>query len=328
MTAPELTVLITAWNRRGYLREALESVQIERPSSTEVLVLANFPDPELEGLLRSREDRWLLSREVRWGAMVAEGLEAAEGNVVACLDDDDLCLPGRLSTIVDEFQAEPDLGFYHNGQAPFVDGSLPSRPPGDPRARWTSRGASRSEQDLRTAWYMGAGYNASSLAVRRRWALTELAGLRRIYRGVPAYLFYRAWVDGQGVCMDPHIRTAVRLHGSNISPNLRLGPRARFARLARIAPELASDGREILRGLPPGTWGVPLEQMVALDDVLGPVGEGRAARRAGASAVLSLLRRRNIWLPRWNLIVVAAARAVSPVAASRLVTRWAGQPAG
>src|SRR5438093_851738 len=211
MPFPEtISVIVTAWRRRQFLEEALSSVRVGVGSPVELVVVSDFHDGDLEREVQGRHGKWVVSQEERWGAMIADGIRAARGSIIALLDDD--------------------------------------------------------------------------------------------------YLFYRAWCSSAAIVVDARPLTAVRLHSENTTPTRFQGRRARFARLALIAPDLSADAETILAVVGPGVWDIPLRQMSSMGVILSASRDSAEGSRRVAGAALELLRRRRIWLPRWILVTLALVR--------------------
>jgi len=304
-----ISVVVTAWRRRQFLREALASVQLTGGSPVEIVVAASFHDEGLEREVRERQGKWVLSREEGWGGKAADGFRATGGSIIAFLDDDDLFHPDRLDEVRREFAEDPNLGFFHNAQVMFRDGEPPPFLASLPRAnRFRIPPARRATLDCQTIWNQGAGYNASSTVVRRRLLEQYLGELGGIKMSGPPYLFYRAWCSSEALVIDRRPLTAVRLHSENATPTRIQGRRARFARLASIAPDLSADARKILSFLPPDVWAIPVHQMLSMAEIISAAKDTGESSRRLARATFELLRRRRTWLPRWTLVSLALVR--------------------
>lgn len=102
--APRVSVLLPTRNRARLLRQALRSVQRQTLRDLEILVLDDGSEDETPAFLAAaaRADaRIRVSRSDRPGGLPAalnRLLELATGEWVACMHDDDLCLPARLAT--------------------------------------------------------------------------------------------------------------------------------------------------------------------------------------------------------------------------------------
>lgn len=307
-----VSVVITAWNRKRFLGDALASVHFEPSVSGEIVVVANFHDDDLEREVQSRGGVWVLSHQSLQGAMTADGIRAASGSILAFLDDDDIFHPFRMSQIMTAFAKDAALGFYHNGHMTFREGERPTFPAslGSPPLLRIPPDQ-RKDSDCERIWLLEAGYNGSSTVVRRDIVAPFLSELSQIRKGVPPYLFYRAWVSPVSIVMDPRQLTAVRIHSENTTPNSFLNHRARFGRLVSISTDLSADARTIQAFVPQNVWSVPLRQMSSMGQILAAVHNSSALRRDLAESALELLRRRRTWLPRWTLLSLAAARILS-----------------
>ncbi len=301
-----ISVIISAWRRRRFLEEALGSVRTAARSPVELVVVSDFHNEDLEREVQGRQGKWVASREERWGAMIADGIRAARGSIIALLDDDDLFHPQRLVEVRRAFDENPDLGFFHNGHVSFRDGEPPVFPEPLPLQDWFRiPPGRRTRLDCERIWTEGAGYNGSSCVFRRSLLEPSLDEIRDIRKGVPPYLFYRAWNSSAAIIVDSRPLTAVRLHSENTTPTRFQGRRARFARLVSIAPDLSADAEKILALLGPGVWDIPLRQMAAMGEILSASRDSAEPSRRLAGAALELLRRRKIWLPRWILVTLA-----------------------
>jgi len=310
MPFPEtISVIVTAWRRRQFLEEALSSVRVGVGSPVELVVVSDFHDGDLEREVQGRHGKWVVSQEERWGAMIADGIRAARGSIIALLDDDDLFHPLRLAEVRRAFDENPDLGFFHNAHVAFRDGESPVFPETlSPRDWLRIPPGRRTRSDCARIWTEGAGYNGSSTVVRRSLLEPSLDEIRDIRKGVPPYLFYRAWCSSAAIVVDSRPLTAVRLHSENTTPTRFQGRRARFARLALIAPDLSADAETILAVVGPGVWDMPLRQMSSMGVILSASRDSAEGSRRVAGAALELLRRRRIWLPRWILVTLALVR--------------------
>jgi len=110
---PLVTVLVPTFNRRGPLREALDSLVAQTYAHFEAFVINDggepvrdiveaFADPRLT-LIDRRENRGK-------AASLNEALDRARGTYVAYLDDDDLFYPRHLQCLVEALEADGVCG--------------------------------------------------------------------------------------------------------------------------------------------------------------------------------------------------------------------------
>jgi glycosyltransferase involved in cell wall biosynthesis len=239
------SVIVAAHDRRRFLPEAIQSVlaqDVDR-SMFELLVVKNFPDPEIDRLLDQRGARRILCSERPSSRKVAMGLRACRGDVVLLLDDDDLFEPDKLRIVLDEFRANPKLGFYHN-QVSFIgaDGAplaasrargFDLRPPG--RARRVLLNNEAKSRGLSELAYCYPEFNSSSLAIRRDLAVDSFPFLTRIEGGVDTFFFFVALASPYALLFDDARLTRYRIHDGNTSLAGGADPESRRTRMLAAA---------------------------------------------------------------------------------------------
>jgi glycosyltransferase involved in cell wall biosynthesis len=120
---PYISVIITAHNRKEFLKEAIQSAlnQTLERSNYEILVIKNFKDEEIDRIIEQNGIKNIFTRdESTIGEDLALGIEKSEGDVLCFLDDDDLFLPEKLQTVFNKFKKYDELSYFHNG-AYFID---------------------------------------------------------------------------------------------------------------------------------------------------------------------------------------------------------------
>ena len=116
MGKPIISVVITAYNRRQYLKYAIKSVlnqTIDR-SKYEIIVIKNFKDPVVDNLVERNHGKVIDMDIMSIGAKFAKGIEESEGEIVAFLEDDDLWYSRKLAQTLKEFTKDDNLIYYHH----------------------------------------------------------------------------------------------------------------------------------------------------------------------------------------------------------------------
>jgi glycosyltransferase involved in cell wall biosynthesis len=125
---PRVTVIIPTYNRAGLLIEAIESALRQTYRDFEIIVCDDGSTDDTAVRVRALADpvRYLgLTHTGCPGAPRNRGLDAARGELVAFLDDDDLWEPGKLARQVEVLEREPGLNvIYTDRRLLFPDGSL------------------------------------------------------------------------------------------------------------------------------------------------------------------------------------------------------------
>jgi len=218
---PYFSVLVTAYRRRQYLREAVQSVldQTVPRSDVEILVVKDFADPELDAWLAAQGPsvRTVTEDIPGIGQMLVRALDLARGEVFCFLDDDDRFRPGKLAGLRALFDRDAALGLVRNsygaidaeGRAVPTWESFRPQPPFS--ALW-----GRGSGPLLLPWlYRYGGYiNESTISLRtaigRRWR----PWLDRVTASCDVSLFVVALVSDVDVRVESERWNDYRVHAS------------------------------------------------------------------------------------------------------------------
>jgi len=324
---PSASVIVTAHDRRPYLRAAVESVlaqDVDR-STYELIVVKNFVDDGIDSFLDRAGVIRLLCTEQEACRKVAEGVRVARGGVLFFLDDDDLFESGKLRRVLREFQRDSDLVFCHN-QVSFIgpDGAhldvKEARPFGLRtlgRARRVYLANGGDELGMERLAHSRPSFNTSSVAVRRDLVLAGFPYLLRLEGSRDLFFLYLALVSGHALLFDEARLTRYRVHGNNISLTAGTTPETRRAHLLRWATRGQREIRVIREMvLESGNTAVRCQlEGVGVINELSIVFLSRDSRRKDATrALLQGLRRRRTYAIRENLpsMVGAAVFTLSP----------------
>lgn len=113
---PFISVVVTAFNRKEYIQEAVKSVltQTLKRSKYEIIVVKNYVDYNIDNFLIESDAINIYTDKIALGAKLAYGIEKARGEVVCFLEDDDLFLPTKLENIYSVFKLNPSIIFLRN----------------------------------------------------------------------------------------------------------------------------------------------------------------------------------------------------------------------
>jgi glycosyltransferase involved in cell wall biosynthesis len=147
---PLVSVVIAAYNGAQYLPEAIDSALAQTYPKVEVIVVddgSTDSTAEVVGAYGARV-RYLYQQNAGTAAARNTGIQSAQGELIALLDQDDRWLPEKLARQVPLFFDEPRVGLVHSGGIRRADGSnnqylQPQAQPGRARPPGVVRGGLR-----------------------------------------------------------------------------------------------------------------------------------------------------------------------------------------
>jgi glycosyltransferase involved in cell wall biosynthesis len=105
---PEISVIITTYNRHHFLKEAIKSVLTQSFANFELIVVDDFSLDNPEKTVRSFEDKRIvyIRHNINRGDAVAKntGIKIARGKYIISLDDDDLMAPWALEELFNKIK--------------------------------------------------------------------------------------------------------------------------------------------------------------------------------------------------------------------------------
>ena len=238
---PFISVIVTAYRRRQYLYNALLSLKAQTlpRDKYEVVVVKDFEDPQVDGLIKEMGWRSVHSDEEYQGRMYLNGLKEADGDIIAFLDDDDTYAPNKLEYVYNVFSQNPDVGYLQHSFTPVG-------PDGTPRP-CLAREAPRNlvpQSELKLTWedvskyrlysypdpilYIFRSYrlfpdrNSTSIAVKRELLDRHKDLLDGLLYEIDCFLFASAIVDKASMFFSDAKLSMWTFHGSNFISRLKL----------------------------------------------------------------------------------------------------------
>lgn len=110
---PSITVLTTVYNGLPYLTECIDSVLNQTYKDFEFLIIDDASTDDSLEIIKSYKDPRIkvVENEENMGQVrsLNRGLKIAKGDLIARLDQDDVCLPKRLEEQADYLEKHPDI---------------------------------------------------------------------------------------------------------------------------------------------------------------------------------------------------------------------------
>lgn len=112
---PLVSVIITAFNRTEYLKQAIDSALNQSYANVEILVVDDGSESDAIQNLCASFTGVNYYRKENGGISSARnfGLAKAKGAFISFLDDDDLFKPHRIEVQLQVFKSYPDIGLVH-----------------------------------------------------------------------------------------------------------------------------------------------------------------------------------------------------------------------
>jgi len=242
----EISVIVTAYNRREYLLQAIDSALKQRfpRSRYEVVVVKNFADHVVDSLIEREGLTSVNVDKPELGVKVEAGLKVSDGRIVSFLEDDDLFFPTKLERVARAFQR--GLIYYHNARVridshgrPLSEGRGTSRnfskgflPFQLPLPATVGGGAVKLDavrpppipvplsdvEKQRLAFYPRLNSllgNVSCVSVARDFLQENIATIRQVSLSLDTSLYALALAAKGNLMVDPAVETLFRVHPSN-----------------------------------------------------------------------------------------------------------------
>lgn len=120
----EVTIIITAHNRKKYLPYAINSIfsalSEKAINDVEIIVVKNFKDNNIDSWLDLHNIKNIVTNEESLAQKQAIGISNAHGNLIAFLEDDDMFALNKIY-VLRKLLDYSDLDFFHNLSMPIKE---------------------------------------------------------------------------------------------------------------------------------------------------------------------------------------------------------------
>jgi len=241
MKRPFISVIITAYNRREFIKDAVKSIinSMLPEDEYEIIVVKNFKDEYVDGIVEKTGGKSIIADLVTVGTMIVLGINAARGDIVTFLDDDDMYLPNRLNIIKRIFNSIHSLIYYHNNVIPINEtGSIIRDKLVESTNIYNSIIAYNHEDklDMLKRYGLGPGLRLSSIAVKRSFIKRWVNIIKYFPELQDVIVFLLALIDEGAIIHDPRPLTYYRVSSTSASSARAIvNPINRFNRAVRIS---------------------------------------------------------------------------------------------
>ncbi len=222
---PVLSVVITAFSRQDFLLHAVKSVlgqDIPR-HFYEIIVIKNFSDPYIDEFLSNEYITVISPDKEIIGYWFTLGIRRSRGNIVCFLEDDDMFMSNKLSSILRTFNEYPTLMYYHNAHILMDDrGQMKDRGMYSYEEKRVANTSKLTNREIGELLYYHADFNVSSIAIRKQLLFSKEDVFSRSPTSLDTFLFFCALDLDCSIMIDNEQLTVYRVHKSethNIGKN-------------------------------------------------------------------------------------------------------------
>ncbi len=319
--SPDISVIITAYNRRRFLADAIKSVfnQSYDTSKIELIIISNF-DVDLPHPVPTGIKVKTIKLEGTMGEFLYEGVSQARAEIVAFLDDDDMWEPSKVHKMLSSFNGNRELILYRN-TVKYIDENgkpinnkrvldiLPCKSKGFHIFR--KEGLIKALPVILTC---GGDFNLSTFSIRKKIIESpKYEKLRLIESGPDAFFFWIVVLTQGEFGMESERLTLYRVHNLNVSGSIDTSSKSsEIMRQAKTFKILIEHSDESTDGRVYGWLNLLYHEYNEMSLIFGMKGRNIVGRE-----LFNILRFpiRMIHTMRIELILLSTAYIISPVLA-------------
>lgn len=222
MKNPYISIIITAYNRKEFLTDAIESALMQSLNKEyyEIIVIKNFKDNQIDEFIVTNNIKSIIM-EGTIGEYLYTGIKEAKGDIISFLDDDDYYDTTRLEIVMNVFQKNLDVVYYHNNQV-FIN----EKNEYINKNKIVVKGKIDSSRVI-LDWFK-IDYlllNSSSICIRKDFYMRYLSILRGLKAHPDDFMLFCAVNELEKIFIDPNFLTFYRLHNS--TSNIKIDSRSK-----------------------------------------------------------------------------------------------------
>ena len=224
MKIPFISVIVTAYKRKEFLLEALDSVveQTLQRDMYEIICIKNFKDPKIDGYIRDNNIVSIIGEDKPVGEYIYLAAKKASGEVLVFLDDDDVFSKKKLERINLIF-SKYSVGFYHNSH---LEGEKFNREQTDLQEDNFKIIKYPYRQGLK--YFRISTMNMSSIALKRDILFQHIDELKKVITSQDSFMLIISLIQKQDIFIDSGKYTFYRLHNNNVSYSKSLEKHLKF----------------------------------------------------------------------------------------------------
>ena len=211
MKRPFISVIVTAYNRKEFLLEALQSAvnQTLKRDKYEIICIKNFKDAKIDRYIKDNGIINILKNQATIGEYLYLATKKSHGEVLVFLDDDDLISKDKLERVNFVF-SRYKIGFYHNS-------SIQGEKFEDRFSLQKDNLQIINPAKIKLKEMRIATFNLSSIAVKKDILDKHINELRGIITSPDSFMLLISLIEKSNIFIDNSKYTFYRLHDKNVS---------------------------------------------------------------------------------------------------------------
>lgn len=220
-----ITVIITSYNRKKYLLDAIRSVlscSLEK-KYFEIILVKNYNDDEIDSFCRLNNIK-NLQMDGSIGHFYSKAIESSKGNIISFLDDDDMWTDDKLAKVYDAFKNNNNLGYYHNKYVYINDvgEKINYRRVVEKRKDLIRSNSLFIEgRDKKNAliklFKSSADFNMSCISIRKSILDNDYKFLENIYSFQDGAFFFISMLSNYDILIDDRVLTLYRINNDSVT---------------------------------------------------------------------------------------------------------------
>ncbi|WP_337860800.1 glycosyltransferase family 2 protein [Ferroplasma sp.] len=189
-----ISVIVTDYNRKEYIMEALKSVVNQSLSreNYEIILVKNFRDEHIDTFALENKIKNIYSNDNTLSGKIIEALKIAKGKIISFLDDDDMFFKSKLEYVIKKFDSNAELCYFHNNFSGI------------------------DENGKTIAYYNeNPDFNMSSISMKSD--IINVDGLSKVSKSIDTLMYLYAVESGKDIVLDDEKLTYYRVTGNSVT---------------------------------------------------------------------------------------------------------------